>query len=96
VIDARNDPKTLLFFLNNKFRNVMSEAGYSEIGRTGKYFNIKSKKEIDNLNMYSGFKANFVFLEKGIFLRVDSAKKIVRNQTVLEYIDELYKKNESK
>lgn len=74
----------------------MSEAGYSEIGRTGKYFNLKSKKEIDNLNMYSGFKANFVFLEKGIFLRVDSAKKIVRNQTVLEYIDDIYKKNESK
>jgi len=46
--------------------------------------------------MYSGFKANFVLLEKGIFLRVDSAKKIVRNQTVLEYIDEIYKKNESK
>lgn len=74
----------------------MSEAGYSEIGRTGKYFNIKYKTEIDNLNMYNGFKANFVFLERGIFLRVDSAKKIVRNQTVLEYIDELYKKNESK
>ena len=46
--------------------------------------------------MYSGFKANFVLLDKGIFLRVDSAKKIVRNQTVLEYIDEIYKKNESK
>lgn len=29
TIDARNDQKTLLFFLNNRFRNVMSEAGYS-------------------------------------------------------------------
>jgi hypothetical protein len=46
--------------------------------------------------MYSGFKANFIMCEKGIFLRVDSAKKIVRNQTVLEFIDDLYKKNESK
>ena len=44
--------------------------------------------------MYSGFKANFCMLDKGIFLRVDSARKIVRNQTVLEYIDDLYKKNE--
>ncbi len=43
--------------------------------------------------MYSGFKANFVFLEKGIFLRVDSAKKIVRNQTVLEFINETYRKH---
>lgn len=96
VIDVQNDPKTLLFFLNNRFRNTMSEAGYSEIGRTGKYFNIRSKKKIDNLNMYSGFKANFCSLEKGIFLRVDSARKIVRDQTVLDFIDELYKKNEGK
>lgn len=44
VIDAKNDIKSLLFFLNNRFRNVMSEAGYSEIGRTGKYFNIKHKR----------------------------------------------------
>jgi hypothetical protein len=65
----------------------MSNAGYSEIGKTGKFFNLASKVTIDNLNMYSGFKANFAFLQKGIFLRVDSAKKIVRNQTVLQFID---------
>lgn len=40
--------------------------------------------------MFSGFKSNFVFLEKGIFLRVDTAKKIVRNTTVLETINQLY------
>jgi len=62
VIDCKQDPKTLLFFLNNRLRNVMGEAGFSEIGRTGKYFNIKYKKEIDNLNMYSGYKANFIAL----------------------------------
>lgn len=96
TIDAKNDTKSLLFFLNNRFRNVMSEAGFSEIGRTGKYFNVKYKKSIDNLNMYSGFKANFCLLEKGIFLRVDSAKKIVQNRTVLDYINELYKMNETR
>lgn len=46
--------------------------------------------------MYSGFKANFCLLDKGIFLRVDSAKKIVQNRTVLDFINELYKKNETK
>lgn len=35
-------------------------------------------------------------LEKGIYLRVDSAKKIVRNQTVLDYINDLYSKNKNK
>lgn len=46
--------------------------------------------------MFSGFKANFMQLEKGIYLRVDSAKKIVRNQTVLDYINDLYSKNKNK
>lgn len=46
--------------------------------------------------MFSGFKANFMQLEKGIYLRVDSAKKIVRNQTVLDYINDVYSKNKNK
>lgn len=62
TLDVKNDPNSLLFFLNNKFRNVMSQAKYSEIGRSGKFFNLKSKKDIDDLIMYSGFKANFVSL----------------------------------
>lgn len=46
--------------------------------------------------MFSGFKANFMWLQKGIYLRVDSAKKIVRNQTVLDFINEVYQKNKNK
>lgn len=46
--------------------------------------------------MYSGFKANFVKLEAGYFLRVDSAKKVVRNETVLDFIDNFYKQHEGK
>lgn len=43
--------------------------------------------------MYSGYKANFVYLEKGYFLRVDPSKKIVRSDTVLQVIDGIYLKN---
>ncbi len=46
--------------------------------------------------MFSGYKANFMQLERGIFLRVDTAKKIVRNQSVLQYIDEFYRNNADK
>ena len=46
--------------------------------------------------MYNGFKSSFVQLEKGIFLKVDAAKKIVRNQTVLAYIDQIYALNKDK
>ena len=46
--------------------------------------------------MFSGYKVNFMELEKGIYLRVDTAKKIVRNQTVLQYINEIYKLHSDK
>lgn len=46
--------------------------------------------------MFNGYRSNFVLLENGIYLRVDSAKKIVRNQTVLQYIDDLYKIHQDK
>lgn len=45
--------------------------------------------------MYDGYKANFVKLNAGYFLRVDSVKKIVRNETVLQAIDNIYKKHHS-
>lgn len=74
----------------------MRKLNYIEIGRSGKYFNAKDKTLIDNLMMFSGYRSNFVFLENGFYLRVDSAKKIVRNQTVLQVIDDIYKMNQHK
>lgn len=80
VIPVKENCKTLLMFLNNGLRNMFRKIGYTEIGKTGKFFQIKNSQKIDNdLKMFSGFKANFMWLEKGIFLRVDTAKKIVRN-----------------
>ena len=46
--------------------------------------------------MFYGVKANFMKLEKGIFLRVDSARKIVRNETVLDFINSVYAANRDK
>lgn len=74
----------------------MRKLDYVEIGKTGKFFNTKQKEKIDNLLMYSGYKANFVQLEKGILLRVDPAKKIVRNETVLQTIDGFYQIHKDK
>lgn len=88
--------KQLLSFLNHGLRNIMNRLNYVEIGRSGKYFNAKDKVPIDNLVMYGGYKANFVHLEKGYFLRVDPAKKIVRSDTALEAIDGIYVKNRDK
>ncbi len=70
----------------------MSRLGYIEIGRTGKYFTTAKATPIDNLKMYKGFTSNFLECDRGMFLRVDSARKIVRNQTVLEEINAIYKR----
>ena len=96
VLDLQENPNLLLSFLNNGLRNVMRGLDYMEIGRSGKYFNAKQKTHIDNLMMFSGYKSNFVHLESGYYLRVDSAKKIVRNQSVLDVIDSLYKVHQDK
>jgi hypothetical protein len=69
----------------------MSRLNYVEIGRTGKYFNTGSKDVIDNLYMYKGFASSFVEVVGGVYLRVDTARKIVRKDTVLSIIDELYR-----
>lgn len=67
-------------FLNNGLRNIFNKIGYTQIGKTGKFFKVSDPMQLDaDLKMFSGFKANFMWLEKGIFLRVDTAKKIVRN-----------------
>lgn len=59
---------------------MFNKIGYIEIGKSGKFFKVSNPRNIDgDLKMFSGYKANFMWLEKGIYLRVDTAKKIVRN-----------------
>lgn len=80
ILNLLENEKTLLYFLNNGLRNLLRRLDYTEIGKSGKFFNCKGAENIDaDLKMFTGVKANFMKLEKGIFLRVDSARKIVRN-----------------
>ena len=46
--------------------------------------------------MYKGFSASFQECDKGIFLRVDTARKIVRKDTVKDVINDIYKINKGK
>lgn len=90
VFKVSADKKLLLTFLNNGLRRVMNKLDFVEIGRSSKYFNCKNKTNIDNLIMFDGYKANFISLEAGYYLRIEPAKKIVRNETVMHFIDKLY------
>lgn len=98
TFDIKGNPNMLLLFLNNALRNVMSRLNYVEIGRTSKFFDTKNRTEFDGLFMYPGFQASFNRLEGGVYLKVDSANKIVNNKNVLQVIDGIYKKyqNEDK
>lgn len=86
-----------LSFLNNLLKNQMRNMGFMEIGKSRKYFDSKSKKQIagTDLTIYQGFETSFMNLEGGIYLKVDTTNKIVRNKTVLESINEIYSKNGS-
>jgi hypothetical protein len=42
VIPVGSNPKALLMFLNNGLRNMFGKIGYTEIGKTGKFFKISS------------------------------------------------------
>ncbi len=95
-LEVKGKPNLLLQFLNNALRGVMNNLGYVEIGKSGKYFHKAKNEAIDDLTMYNGYRANFVILESGFYLRVDSAKKIVRNETVLDFINKLMNLNKDK
>lgn len=43
--------------------------------------------------MYHGYTANFCRLSSGLYLKIDAASKIVRKETVLDFIDSIYEKN---
>lgn len=63
MLSLYDSPKTLLHFLNNGLRNLFNRLNYTEIGRTGKFFEVRNCEDIDrDLKMYSGFKANFMLL----------------------------------
>lgn len=60
-------------------RKMMEKLQYIEVGQTRKFINMKKFIEVENLLVYSGFKAHFELLENGYYLTVDTTKKIVRN-----------------
>lgn len=72
----------------------MEKLEYIAVGNTRKFVNMKNNKEVENVLVYSGFKVHFELLENGYYLTVDTTKKIVRNESVLEYINYVYKMND--
>lgn len=92
VYDFEKKPELLNLFLNISLRGIMSRQGYIQIGKSSKYFNANSEIKIEGMKMLKGYQTSFLEVECGHVLRVDNARKIIRSDTVLNFIDALYKK----
>ena len=81
-----------LHFLDNLLHTYMRKLNYFEIGKTRKFFNAKKRERIENtdLELYHGYTANFCKLSTGLFLKIDAVCKIVRKETVLDFIASTY------
>jgi hypothetical protein len=84
-------------FLNNLVRNFFHHMHYTEIGRTRKYFDPQSRRDLSgaSLSLFSGYSTSFSLLEGGLFLKVDPTVKIVQSESALDLINRVYKLNSS-
>jgi hypothetical protein len=96
VLEVAAHADVFRLFLNSTLRYMMSDLGYIEIGKSGKYFNPKRCDNVDNLHCFKGYCSSFLECENGMYLRVDTARKMVRKDTVLDLINSIYAQNASK
>jgi len=66
--------------------------------KTSRYYDPEKKEKIENtkLFLYPGFQTCFNMYEGGLYLRVDVSNKVVRTETVLALINQIYESNASK
>lgn len=88
----------ILSFFNNIIKTFFNRLNFTEIGRSRKYFDTSSKKSLDSAGVmvFSGFATSFNVLETGLYLRVDPSCKIVREESVLDVINQVYKRHGDK
>ena len=80
VLKFDENPAVAFQFLNITLKNIMRKHSFSELGKSRKFFKMSEFSTPDHeIKMFSGYQANFLQTEAGIFLRVDPTKKIVRN-----------------
>lgn len=75
----------------------MKRLNFTQLGKSRKFFNTTRYETPDPaLKLFSGYQANFLLADKGIYLRVDPAKKIVRKERVLDAINTVYAEHKEK
>lgn len=90
--------KIPLNFLNTLLKNQLRLLGYGEIGKSRKFFDMSNQVEIANTGLFlcKGYCTSFNMLESGLYLKVEPANKIVRRDSVLLVVNNIYKKYNDK
>ncbi len=95
IYSADKKTSSLSFkFFNTLVKHVLRSMKLLEFGRSSKYFNLEKSASIPdtNLRIFHGYLTSFNHYESGFFLKIDVSHKIIRTETVLNYVDELYNK----
>ncbi|KAL4438115.1 hypothetical protein ABPG74_016894 [Tetrahymena malaccensis] len=86
-------------------KTIMREENFKEIGKNSKFFDINSMSQIviENrdksksvLEAYKGFTFNASPSQQKIFLTIDFASRILRNENALQYMNQHQKENANK
>jgi hypothetical protein len=83
-------------FLKIFFNSLMRGLRFETIGR--KSFNSAKAHNLEahKIKVWPGFDARLIMKEQGVLLNIDVCFKVVRQDTVLEYINEIRTKAEQK
>ena len=81
-------------FFNTFLKQMLRSMRLIEFGRSSKFFNPEKLAAIPdtNLRIFHGYLTSFQLYETGSFLKIDVTHKIVRIETVLNFIDDMYNK----
>jgi aubergine-like protein len=95
------DPKKsgpVLHFLNSILKTFFKQLEFYEFGNTSKYFDPQKKDKIPNTNLliFNGYQTSIQTYQSGIYMRVDLAHKVVRTDTILNIINQIYESNLSR
>lgn len=84
--------KDHLNFLKIFFNSMMRGLRFETIGR--KSFNSAKAHNLDahKIKVWPGFDARLIMKEKGVLLNIDVCFKVVRQDTALDYMNELRQK----
>lgn len=82
----------MMVFYKVFFNSLLKKINFKQIGRN--FFNPSQSKTISNHNVevWPGFSASLQILERGVLLNIDIVHKVLRMDSVLDYISDLKNK----